>query len=78
MWAVVVVAVAPVLGHAANLGKAGEHIAVQHFGAVGTVEAFDVGVLGRLAGLDVDQIDAVAVGPALQCRADELGTVVQP
>lgn len=48
-----VVAVAPVLGHAPDFVQAGEDVAVQDLGAEGAVEAFDVGVLGRLARLDV-------------------------
>jgi len=58
MGTFVVVAVSPVFGHAPHLVEAGEDVAVEHFGAVGFVEAFDVGVLGRLAGLDVDELDA--------------------
>lgn len=53
MGSLVVVAVAPVLGHAAHLVQAGEDVTIQDLGAEGPVEALDVGVLGRLAGLDV-------------------------
>lgn len=47
MWAVVVVAVTPVFGHAANLGQAGEHVTVQHLGTIRAVEALDQCVLSR-------------------------------
>lgn len=77
MGATMVVAVPPVFGHSAHLVEAGEHVAVEHFGAEGLVEAFDVGVLGRLAGLDVDEFDATSTGPLLERCTDELGAVVQ-
>lgn len=78
MRAVVVVRVAPVFGHAPHLVERGKHIAVEHLGAVSSVEAFDVGVLGVLAGVDVNEIHGVALGPFLERGADELLAVVQP
>ncbi len=77
MWPLVVVAMTPVLCHAPNLVERGEHEAVQHLGAEGAVEAFDVGVLDRFAGLDVDQGDAVLLCPLPERSADELRAVVQ-
>ncbi|KEZ97958.1 hypothetical protein A11M_0108195 [Xanthomonas vasicola pv. vasculorum NCPPB 895] len=77
MWSLVVVSMTPVLGHAPNLLERGEHEAIQHFCAEGAVEAFDVGVLGGLAGLDVDQGDAVLLCPLPERGADELRAVVQ-
>ena len=53
MGSLVVVAVAPVLGHAPGLVQAGADVAIQDFGTKGPVEAFDGGILGRLARLDV-------------------------
>lgn len=67
----------PVLGHAPNLLERGEHEAIQHLCAEGSVEAFDVGVLGGIAGLDVDQGDAVLLCPLPERGADELRAVVQ-
>ena len=58
-----VIAMAPVLGHAANFSKRGEHVAIQNFGAEGAVEAFDVGVLGWLAGLGVHQLNPLLLCP---------------
>lgn len=72
-----VVTVAPVFDHAPDLIERGEHEPVQYVGAERAIEALDIGVLGRLSGLDVDQIDAVALGPLLQCLADELRAIVQ-
>ena len=73
----VVVAVSPVFGHAPNLAEAGEDVAVEHLGAVGFVEAFDVGILGRFAGLDVDEFDATILRPLLEHCTDELRPIVQ-
>lgn len=77
MWPLVVVSMTPVLCHAPNLVERGEHESVQYFGAEGAVEAFDVGVLGRFAGLDVDQGDAMLLCPLPERSADELRAVVQ-
>ena len=76
MWSLVVVSMTPVLGHAPNLVERGEHEAVQHFGAEGAVEAFDVGVLGRLAVQDTHQLDVLPLCSLLQRGADELRVVV--
>lgn len=76
MWPLMVIAVTPVFGHSANLLQCGEHKPVQYLGAEGAVEAFDIGILGGLAGLDVDQIDAVILGPLFQGQTDEFRAVV--
>ena len=68
MASLVIVAVAPVLGHALDLMQAGEDIAIQDLGAEGPDEAFDDGVLGRLARLAVQQFHAVPVGPTAAAR----------
>lgn len=52
MGAVVVVAVQPISCHVAHFLQRLEHVAVQHLGAVGLVESFDIGVLSRFARLD--------------------------
>lgn len=41
------------------------------------VKEFDVGVLGPLAGLDLDQIDAVASDPLFQDIAEGFPPVIQ-
>ena len=58
-----VVAVSPVLGHAAHFVERGEDITIQHLGSEGAVEAFDVGVLSGLARLDVNQLNTVLLCP---------------
>lgn len=66
MRTLVVVAVPPVFGHAADLIEILEDIAVEDFGPEGSIESLDVGVLGRLARLDMDERDAVLGRPVLQ------------
>lgn len=78
MRSLVVVSMTPVFGHAPNLVERGEHEAVQHFGAEGAVEAFDVGVLGGLAGLVQHQPDVVGAGPLIQSPAGEPWALVGP
>jgi len=66
MRTLVVVAVPPVFGHAADLIEILEDTAVEDFGPEGLIESLDVGVLGRLARLDMDERDAVPGRPVLQ------------
>ena len=47
MGSVVVVAVQPIGCHVTNFLQVVEHVAVEHLGAVGLVESFDIGVLNR-------------------------------
>jgi len=47
----------PGFGEIANLGDRVEQIGIEHFLAIGAVEALDKGVLIRLARLDVPQLD---------------------
>jgi hypothetical protein len=77
MGSVVVVAVQPVGRHVTHFLQAVEHVAVEHLGAVGLVESFDIGVLRGLAGLDVLQGDSLALSPLGQGVGDELRAVVQ-
>jgi hypothetical protein len=77
MRTVMVVAMLPVSGHAADLVEAGEDVAVEHLGSQGPIESFDVGVLGGFAGLDVDKLDAVSLCPLLEQLADQLRPVVE-
>ena len=44
----------------ADVVQAGEQVSVKHFFPEGTVEALDVGILVRLAGLDVLDVDPQA------------------
>lgn len=65
MWSVVVVAMPPAFGHLADLAEILEDVAVEDFGPEGPVEPLDVGVLGRLARLDVDQRNGMPGCPVL-------------
>ena len=55
MGSMVVVAVQRVLSHVPDLLQGLEHIAVQHLGSIGLFESLHIGVLRRLARLDVVQ-----------------------
>lgn len=66
MRAVMVVVVSPVFGHPPYLGQAGEHVAIEHLRAEGSVEAFDERVLRRLARLDMDKLHGMTQGPIPQ------------
>ncbi|WCE05185.1 hypothetical protein [Pseudoxanthomonas sp. JBR18] len=74
--ALVVISVSLVVNHAADFMQAGEDIRVQHVGAVGAVEVFDIGILGGIPRLDVQQLDALVLGPLFPRRTDELRAVV--
>jgi hypothetical protein len=56
----------PVFDDLAGLADAGEPVLVQAFLAVSAVETLDVGVLGRFAGIDEIQLDAVIIGPSVK------------
>ena len=52
---------------------ASEDVAIQHLvGAVGLVDALDINVLQRFAGLDVIESDALALSPMSECVGNEL------
>jgi len=76
MGPMVVVAVQPVGCHFTHLLQAVEDVAIEHLGAVGLVEAFDIGVLRGLTRLDVVEGDALGLRPLGQRIGDELGAVV--
>ena len=60
----------------AHVVEAGEQVLVQDLLAEGPVEAFEVGVLVGLAGLDVADGHAVELGPLHEGLAQELRAVV--
>lgn len=71
--ALLVVAGHPFVDGLPHFGETAEEVGVEHFAAQAAIEALDVGVLGRLAGLDVMQDDAVGFAPRDQLGGDELG-----
>ena len=56
----------PFLDDFTGFTDAGEPVLVQAFLAVSPVEAFDVGVLGRLPGVDEIQLNAMIIGPSIE------------
>lgn len=56
--------------------QAGEPVIVEAFIPEAAVEAFDEGVLGGLAGLNQFELDAVPIGPLVQCPPRELWPLV--
>ena len=63
--ALLVVGHEPLVGDALGLLKVREGLLVEHLGAKRTVEAFDVGVLRRLARSEELPFDTAGVGAAL-------------
>ena len=71
-----VVASQPVGSHAAHLGQRLKDVAVQDLLAVSSIEAFDVAVLHRFAGLDEQQCDFVSGSPFGESVADQFWAVI--
>ena len=76
MGTLLVVLEHPPVRRLAYVVEAGEQVLVQDLLAEGPVEAFDVGVLVGLAGLDVADRHAVELGPLHEGLAQELRAVV--
>ena len=66
------------LGHElAHMGQRTKQVGVEQFAAKRAVEAFNVGVLERLAGPNPVQGNALRLSPFAQARADEFGAIVR-
>lgn len=63
MWAFLVVGSHPLVDDLSNFTQTGEEVGIEHFTAHGSVEALDVGVLGRFAWLDVMKTNSVLLAP---------------
>lgn len=61
-----VVALQPAFRDLAHLFQVLEQMRAQYLLAIGLVEAFNIGILVRFAGLDVAQLDAVSLAPVNQ------------
>ncbi len=59
-----------------GVGQAEEPVLMQALVAKACIEAFHIGILDRLAGLDEVPVYVVLVSPLLDRLADELGSVV--
>jgi hypothetical protein len=75
VWPELVIVLAPGFDQIARFGKAKEKMFIEAFVAEFAVEAFDEGVLHRLAGLNVVPGDPLG-GPAQHRVAGQFGTVV--
>lgn len=71
-----VVIVLPFERFLADLAERFTDIGVQEFAPDAAIEAFNVGVLRGLAGLNAGQCDLALFAPGLQLMADELRTVI--
>jgi hypothetical protein len=76
MGALLVVVEQPPVRCFAHIVEAGKQVLVQDLLAEGPVEAFDVGVLVGLAGLDVPDGHTVELGPLHEGLAQKLRAVV--
>ena len=61
----------------ADIVQAGEQVPVKHLFPERAVEALDVGILVRLAGLDVLDGHAIAFGPGSERLAQEFRAVIR-
>ena len=73
-----VVSPQPVIGQQADLFDRLEDVGAEHFLAVASVEALDVGILIGLAWLDVAQLDAMSLAPVDERVGRQFGSVVEP
>lgn len=76
MRALCVVVDPPFLDDFSGLTDAGEPVLVQAFLAISSVETFDIGVLGRFAGIDEIQLHAVIIGPSIQRAPAQFRAVI--
>ena len=77
MWSVFVVLDHPPICRFANVVESGEEVLVENLLAVGSVKAFDKGVLVGFAGLDVLDRHASALGPTGEDLPEKFGPIVQ-
>ena len=78
MGSFVVVFVDPAASDFAYLGKEFEHVGIEHLVSEGAVEAFDIRVLIRFAGLDVVEFHALVPAPGGEHAGQVFGAVVDP
>jgi len=73
-----VVMIAPPAGDAADLLQTVEDLAIEQFITQASIEALDIAVLPRAAGLDVEGGDTEAAQPSAHSMGDELGAIIGP
>jgi hypothetical protein len=70
--------IAPPSGDAPDLLQAVEDFTIEQFIPQAGIEALDIAILPRAAGLDIEGGDAEPTEPFAHRMGDELGTVVGP
>ena len=78
MWSLVVVTIAPIFGHSTHLIEIHKDITVEDLSTECPIETFDISILCRFAGLDVNQFDTLLLCLVFQCSAHEFGAIIQP
>ena len=76
MWPLIIVVDHPRPDDVAHLLKIGEQVGARHFASERPVELFDVGVLVRLAGLDLQDCYVVVGAPGQERIAQQFRTVI--
>lgn len=72
MGLLLVIILDPVFGDFPDLPQSAENVKIKHLFAIGAIEAFDVRILGWLAGLDMLQHDASVFSPFGHSAGDQL------
>ena len=78
MWPNGIVLFQPFLGDGPGLSQAAEQIQVKHLLSIGSIESFDVGILGRFTRLDKVKQNVMFLRPRFQFLRDEFGAIVRP
>ena len=78
MWPVFVIVFSPFFGYLPHLGNVPEDVHIKDAPSVRAIEALDVSVLHRFAGLGEHMLYPVASAPLLKDLGDELRAVVGP
>lgn len=76
MWPVGVVIQPPVFNLGSSIVQTDKNMFVEALIPELTVEALNIGILGRLPGLDKVQFDTVRIRPGIHSLADEFRSVV--
>jgi hypothetical protein len=67
----------PFIHELAHMGQRAKQVGVEQFAAKRAVEAFDIGILSQLAGLNLVQDNAMLLKPLAQTGTDKFGSVVR-
>ena len=78
MGPLLVVTLQPFRGDLLDLIERLEHIGIEDFSAVRSIEPLDEGILIRFSGLDVPQLDPAVGTPGHKALCDEFRAIVEP